>query len=162
MNWVAIGAVGEIMGAGLVAVSVLYLAVQIRQSARVTQAGSRDAVSTRSTEFLLTVAADAESMSLWHRGMTASGPLDAAELMRFEMLLYAALEGMDASYSQWSRGTLTDADWQKWKKVLRDYKAQPGFSESWSHIGENFTQGFREYLDGLDPGRRWAEYEDRS
>ena len=34
MNWDAIGAIGEIVGAGAVVISLVYLAVQIRFSAR--------------------------------------------------------------------------------------------------------------------------------
>ena len=38
MNWEAIGAVGEIIGASAVVISIVYLSVQIRQNSRVSKA----------------------------------------------------------------------------------------------------------------------------
>ena len=35
INWEAIGAVGEVVGALAVVVSIVYLAIQIRQSGRI-------------------------------------------------------------------------------------------------------------------------------
>ena len=40
MNWEAIGAVGEILGALLVGVTLIYLAVQLRQNTRATRAAT--------------------------------------------------------------------------------------------------------------------------
>lgn len=40
MNWNAIGAIGEILGALAVAISLLYLAVQIRQNSRTVKGAS--------------------------------------------------------------------------------------------------------------------------
>ena len=58
MNWEAIGAVGEIIGAFAVVASLVYLAVQIRAQSRETRVsamhdisvGFRDAISQFSTE----------------------------------------------------------------------------------------------------------------
>ena len=49
MNWEAIGAIGELLGALAVVVSLLYLAVQIRQNSRIVKGTSVQAI----TQFAL-------------------------------------------------------------------------------------------------------------
>lgn len=41
MNWEAISAIGEIVGATAVVVTLIYLAVQVRQGTKATQGGKR-------------------------------------------------------------------------------------------------------------------------
>jgi hypothetical protein len=51
MNWEAVAAIGELLGATGVIVSLLYLAVQVRQNTRQTRLAAQQAVS-RSSESL--------------------------------------------------------------------------------------------------------------
>jgi hypothetical protein len=44
MDWSAIGAIAEIIGAAGVVVSLMYLAYQVRQNTRATKAGTRQAL----------------------------------------------------------------------------------------------------------------------
>ena len=44
MNWEAIGAIGETLGAVAVVVSLLYLAAQIRQNSRIVKGASAQAI----------------------------------------------------------------------------------------------------------------------
>jgi len=44
MNWEAIGAIGEIVGAMAVVASLVYLATQIRQSTKVARSATRNAI----------------------------------------------------------------------------------------------------------------------
>ena len=46
MNWDAIGAVGEILGAGAVVATLAYLAIQVRQTNRSAKTSSQQAVFT--------------------------------------------------------------------------------------------------------------------
>ena len=47
MNWDAISAVGEILGAAAVVLSLVYLATQIRQGTSATRTATRDAAMAR-------------------------------------------------------------------------------------------------------------------
>ena len=51
MNWDAIGAVGEILGAAAVVLSLVYLATQIRQGTSATRTATRDAAMAQSLSF---------------------------------------------------------------------------------------------------------------
>ena len=60
MNWEAIGAVGEAVGAAGVIISLLYLAVQIRGDAREKRAGRTHDRSVATAKLLLTIANNPE------------------------------------------------------------------------------------------------------
>lgn len=65
MNWEAVGAVGEIVGAAAVVVTLVYLAGQVRQATRATQAASFQAASALEQEFLLAVGQDPATSRTW-------------------------------------------------------------------------------------------------
>ena len=159
MNWDAIGAIAELLGAVAVVASLIYLATQIRQSTRATQGASLEFISKLSIDFLVQVASDAETASIFRRGLTESEQLNADELLRFDMLIFAVLESLDATLAQRDRGMHTDADFQKWDKVIGDYMAHPGVRSFWSRSSENFSPAFRQYVAEIEPGRRWEEYD---
>jgi len=76
MNWDAIGAVGEILGALAVFVSLVYLAIQIKQNTRQMehqiaslQGGGLSATETLSSNFRNSLARDSQVASLWRRGV---------------------------------------------------------------------------------------------
>lgn len=50
MNWEAVGAIGEVIGAIGVIVTLAYLAIQIRQNSAVVRSATRQAISTTQAE----------------------------------------------------------------------------------------------------------------
>jgi len=58
MNWEAIGAIGEIIGAAAVLGSLIYLAVQIRQNTRSVEANTMQDLSEGYKGIYLTIATD--------------------------------------------------------------------------------------------------------
>lgn len=56
MNWTAVGAIGELVGAAVVVVTLIYLAVQIRQNTRATRAQATASIASEMEHTLLAVA----------------------------------------------------------------------------------------------------------
>ena len=50
MNWEAIGAIGEIIGAIAVLLTIIYLADQIKQNTKAVKAATQQAISDATTE----------------------------------------------------------------------------------------------------------------
>lgn len=76
--------------------------------------------------------------------------------MRFDMIVHAAFEIFDSTFSQWCRGVLIDADWAKWREIMSDYLAYEGVHASLARQGKNFSLAFREYVANLTPGKHWT------
>lgn len=81
MNWEAIGAVGEVVGAVAVIATILYLAAQVRMSNRFEAANHQDIHMDRIRERMLVLAQDGE-LSQIVRTAAQGGELTDAELAR--------------------------------------------------------------------------------
>jgi hypothetical protein len=159
MNWDAIGAGGEILGAFAVVFSLAYLARQIRHSTLATHAASRDAMAKSTIDILMGIAADPVMVSLLRRGQLDPESLDDDEVLRFDLMIYSIFESWEATFAQWHRGTLSDEDWEKWEMVISQYVAQPGTQAFWGRSERQFSKAFREYIDSREPGDAytWGE-----
>ena len=73
MNWEALGAIGEIVGAVAVVLTLGYVAVQLRQNTRVVRSGTEQAQADAHTGCLSLIAQDPDLTRLYLRG--ASGEL---------------------------------------------------------------------------------------
>ena len=87
MNWEAIGAIGEVVGAMGVVVTLGYLAVQIRRSSRVAALTAGHTISSGIAEFFERLALDPELHSLWNRGINSPESLVETDRDRIDRLL---------------------------------------------------------------------------
>jgi hypothetical protein len=157
MNWDAIGAIGEILGAAAVVLSLAYLATQIRQNTKSAQAASRDSISRSTIDVLTSISHDAESSKLYFTGLMNPDALDEDGVFRFDMMLYAVFESHESAFAQWKRGVLTDSDWEKWKWIIGNYMAAPGVQRAWLARGLKpaLSQAYQDYIEELGVGQGW-------
>ena len=163
MNWEAIGAVGEVLGALAVVLSLVYLATQIRQNTKSAQAASRDSISRSTIDILLANSSDPETAKFFFTGLMNPDALATADLaFRFDMMIYAVFESYEAAFTQWKRGVLSDADWQKWSGIIANYMEAPGVQKAWSSRGlkDALTPAFQDYVDELGVAEGWSWYQD--
>jgi len=118
VNWDAIGAGAELLGAIGVVLSLIYLAAQIRQSTHQTTL-SIQAVSTNALQqivsaagtFNLEVARDPGLAELVVKATGGLHTLDAVERLRFWMLYGAAFENHQNAFTLHSQGFISDEHW---------------------------------------------------
>ena len=70
MNWDAIGAIGEVVGAAGVIASLLYLAIQVRASTRASAVDAKLRAAEMRIEFINSLINTPELNDLWLRGLT--------------------------------------------------------------------------------------------
>ncbi len=150
MNWDAIGAIAEIVGAAAVVVSLLYLAIQMRQNANAVKASNRDSMANYNTQTLLAVAGDAELASIFRRGQVDPSLLDDDEAFRFDVLLYAIFDHWETFHSHWRLGALSADDWEKWETIIGFYMAQKGAQNFWEKFSQNYSSSFRDYVNSVE------------
>ncbi len=154
MNWEAIGAIAEILGALAVVGSLLYLAVQIRHGANATQAASRYATAQLTTDILVATTSDAELASILRRGQNDPDSLNDDEGFRFDVLLYAIFDQWETMFSQVQRGAMSKEDWAKYdNSIIGGYLAQPGSQRFWQTASDMYSASFREYVDQVSRKR---------
>jgi hypothetical protein len=85
VNWEAISAVGELLSAFAVLITLIYLATQVRQSNRMEAARHWDTHMDRVRENFLAIAQSPDMARIWRVG-SEGGSLDADEITRWEAM----------------------------------------------------------------------------
>ena len=83
MNWTALGAIGELVGGAVVFVTLIYLATQIRQNTKATQANATASIAAEMEQGLLAIAQNdalAEAFVKASQGSDLSG-VESARLL---------------------------------------------------------------------------------
>ena len=141
MNWDAIGAVGEVLGAVAVFISLLYLALQIRNSRRTDQIIAAAQTASSVEEWIGQIVRDGELYALYRKGLTDYDSLEPNDRGRFSLLILQFLRSMEVMWLQRNHGAIDDEYWSGMKVAIGDVISTSGGSKS-----------FARYRRALDPG----------
>ena len=108
MNWDAIGTIAEVVSATGVIVSLLYVAVQIRQSNNLSKANTIHLTSSEYGSIIGEIATD-ESLATIYAAATKGEDLGDIELIRYTAFLTRYFAYMENVYFQ-EKATLFDVD----------------------------------------------------
>ena len=153
LNWEAIGATGEVIGAVGVVLTLLYLAVQVRLSrqatdanTRVNRAASAALSQDANSEINKLMASSPELAKLFSRcveqgsfeGMTPD------EVFRVHVILRAALQIMEAAYFRYEEGLLDARVWELRRTWTKSFIQSAPQAEWWAAERESacFTDEF--------------------
>lgn len=154
MNWEAISAIGQIVGAGGVIVSVIYLAHQVRSNARQTRLASMRSMSEAFNQWLQSLAENAEFGDLYYRGMRDFASMQGADLPRFSALMDHLFRIYEDMYYQKLEGHLEARVWRGFEAVMRDIIAYPGAQGWWRTRSHWFSREFADFIDALAAAAR--------
>jgi hypothetical protein len=126
MNWEAIGAIGEILGAIAVLVTLVYLAAQIRQNSQFVKAATYHSTFRARNEFNFAVAMTPELSALLVRARDDSTSFDAVERQRFNSLMWGLFNLFEDSLIQRANGLLTRETWESTRWAMADMLSSPG------------------------------------
>lgn len=151
MNWEAIGAVGEIVGALAVVVSVLYLASQIRASRRSDQLNSTANVGNSIADWMGLIASNRELFELFRNGMRNYEALERAEKARFKFLMIQYFRAQEATWMHFRRGAVDESYWsalqQNNRKFLRNSGARKALEQNADVFDSRFVADLRASMD---------------
>ncbi len=109
MNWEAIGAIGEILGAAGVILTLGYLAFQIRAGTKATKAAAFQAVLQSEMEFASILI---ENAGTWEKIVT-DAPLSEGEETRVAIVLYNLfMLDSERRFHQYNSGYLEASAWE--------------------------------------------------
>ena len=97
INWEAIGAVGELMGAVVVVVTLFYLANQIRSYHRTNLMVAAGRMGETNDAWMRQLVQDAILSDIYHRGLRDYEALEQGEKKRFEILILQFFRVVEAA-----------------------------------------------------------------
>ena len=141
MDWDALGAIGEIIGAVAVVVTLAYLARQIRNQNRANDIAAYEGIADAFNQINLMLSADAELYRIFVTGLYEPSALNDEEAGRFSILYRAVMNNNHKIYRAHQRGAVEDDLWEKWAAEAADLIDSPGGRlyfeqqpESWDYV----------------------------
>jgi hypothetical protein len=150
MNWEALGAIGEIVGAAAVVFTLGYLAVQIRQSGNSSRQQSYNDLVTRRADFynkMIESADVAEVVIAGGRG----DKLDTVTAQRYTSAMLNYVSHFQDVYLQRERGLIEESVWRAERQYLAVMFGLPGFVAWWEPASQYFLPEFVAYVKGIEP-----------
>lgn len=151
MNWDAIGAVGEIVGALAVVASLAYLAIQIRNQNIEAKAATMQQV-LESNAAAISQLQDPELAAIWLKGIDDFHSLPDVERLRFVIYLASTMRSFENAYFQMKVNRLEEETWDTLLAVVKDVASTAGFQEFMKVRKHHFRPEFVEYLENLEVG----------
>ena len=141
MSWEALGAIGEIVGAIAVVVTLVYLTTQIRQNTKTVQAASFDSSISSINAIRQSAYENPELMDIWARGMANPEKLSELERERYRFMIHNMMWSQWNVYFQSQVAELPNI-WAPQKIQLKRVLSQQGmkwFLENYKHeLESNF------------------------
>jgi hypothetical protein len=149
MNWEAIGATGELIGAFAVVITLIYVGIQVRHSAGAVRSAAANDASVALQTVYLALGSNRQASEVWFTALASPEPLSTHDEFQFMMMMHAVLLGMQNSYFLSQEGTL-DADYREAiTTAIVAIKDLPGMDRYWRQRRGFFITGFAEYVDSL-------------
>jgi hypothetical protein len=149
MNWEAIGAIGEVLGAAAVVVTLGYLAVQIRQNSQAVKNSAAQSLLSEANGSLRVAAADPATARAVILGQTLFDELSEGERAQFITWMFAWMRTIEQAYFQYAKGYIDEEIWEGHRAHHRQLIQAPAIKIWWSHRRYFFSQKFQKYMDEI-------------
>ncbi len=158
MNWDAVAAVGEMIGALAVVASLAYLAMQIRHNTREVEETNRahelntlSDIAGRFTHFRTQIINDAEVASIWQRGRDDLNSLSSEERFRFDNIACEFYWGFAMLFLYHGIGGIDEVSLKITIRNIDLWALTPGLLQWWneSPYRNDYPDAFIEHVSGL-------------
>ena len=144
MNWEAIGAIGEIIGAVVVMATLIYLAIQMRQNNTLLRSESRKALLTNDQASLLVAL---ENTDIFKK-MTSVDKLSFEDQLRLSWIYIIDMRNREFEYFQYCNGVLDEESWRSFREIIIiNHSTQRG-RRWWVNVGREIFDS--EFVKGVD------------
>lgn len=149
MNWGALGAVGEVVGAAGVIASLVYLAVQIRQNTRSVRRGSGRQTGEKNAVALRALADYSELFSGDFMGLDRLADLDLGQRTRFDMIFGMWMQAIEQTFADVREGLVEPEYAVPYRDYLQHLLSHPGGLGWWSERQAWFSASFQREIHDL-------------
>jgi hypothetical protein len=146
VNWNAIGAVAELLGAVGVVASLLYVAAQVRQSARESRVAAGESAVRSFRELLIPINSNPALLDIWNGMFTNPGIYDGPDGDQALHLMFQAMKASESLHFHHHLGLLDEGTWRGWEALLVHHFNTRGFQRYWELRRDIFSPAFRAFV----------------
>lgn len=149
MNWEALGALSELLGAAAVVLTLLYLSRQIAHQNRALETTMRDSVFRQLQDYNFVVMGDERLGGLFQRGVAEVNPEGFSEddRARFIHAMFGFFKIYENIYFHRLEGSISEEAWRQNRLILFLYAERPGGRAYWERRRGAFDPRFQRMLD---------------
>lgn len=147
----ALGNIGDFVGGIAVVVTLIYLAVQIRQNTRSTRTQSWQAAVASVSDWSREVGRDPESARILQEGSADFGALSDLERVQFNLLMNAFLRNCENIHYQFSNGAIDQSTWSGWAERTISALDPPGARAWWKSTCTAYSPEFQAFVRHAKP-----------
>jgi hypothetical protein len=148
MTLSVLASLGSFVSGFAVLISLIYLALQVRQTERNQQISIRHSRVSRTVDLHLALA-DPAMAAAWLHGSGSPDAITQAELSQFTNLCRAHFFHFEDSFYQREEGLLNDAAFETVVGGARLMARSPGWRAAWRLSRPNFGGRFLHFMDGV-------------
>lgn len=148
MDWSAVSAIAGVFAAIFVALTVVYLALQIRSSARATHSQTYHLATSALAEMAGMIGSDKELARIFRIGMLNPDVLNEDEATQFGYLGISLFRRFENVFFQYQSGMIDQDFWVGHRDNILWFFHRPGMQLWWKDRKFAFSRSFREFLDG--------------
>lgn len=149
----------SIVGSVAVALTVVYLAIQVRASTRATYSQTYQTAVAALGDMAAIVGESKEKSKLYADGMADPDQLDDDEYLQFAYLGISLFRKYENAYFQYRSGMIDDEFWDGHRDNLLWFFHRPGTQRWWRERRLGFSKSFREYLESTSEADMAAQDE---
>lgn len=150
MNWDALGAIGELVGAAAVVLTLGYLAVQIRENSKSSRQQSYNDLVTRRANNLDKMVESDSFTAIFIAGVRGD-ELSEVEAQRFTSWSLNHVSHVQDVYLQWRNGLVEENVWLAERQFLAVLVELPGFAAWWQVATQYYLPEFISEVAKLEP-----------
>jgi hypothetical protein len=147
MNWDAAGAIGEVIGAAAVVISVIYLAVQVRRQTDQARLAATRELAGIYNETLTRLIDDPSLGEIWLKAASGYADLPNNERLRIASYYQRLLRFMEQQHLHVSKGHIDPSFFQSLNLTYFEWLRFPGMQQWWDVSRDLFEEGFRARVD---------------
>ena len=142
-----LGNLGDFIGGIGVVVTVIYLAVQVRQSIASTRSATYQSIVSAISDWSREIGADPKLARIMRVGMEDSSQLTEDEYTQYEMLVVSVTRNFENIHYQYLAGGISESAWAGWSVRISTFFQQPGTRSWWEHHHSGYATEFRKFVE---------------
>lgn len=148
MNWDAVGALGEIVGAIAVLVTLVYVSIQVKLHSRQLEAANEQEAFRQLTEWIRRISIDPSSKSVFEK-VSQNQPLSEQGEIDWAWIIVELANMGEAHFLQYRKGALSKEVWAKYEGALTAYLTTPIGRIWWTNRMAPFSADFIAHFDRI-------------
>ena len=142
-----LGSLGELIAAVAVVVSLLYVAVQVRQNSRSIRAANYQTFSESYREFRVLLLKDESLRIVWAKGLQSRSQLSGSDQAQFDNLMMIFTRVAETNFYHASNGLVDESFLSGWLEEAIEIWRMPGVQDWWADNKRFFNIEFRASWD---------------